>query len=278
MRHLEEQVGSSADPAERASALRDAVVAVLGGDAVRRVRHQLAMLAEAFKGVAVSRPMSTSPINGHAGGSSPAGRPITLPARGHAPRRPRVRRRAHTRRLLVVLVVLAVALTGGYLVLRGPGSGLLDARGGGSDQTGQRASGPSHVRQGQQAGHPAPRHAQPYPALAAHSAGRVRGVVLQDTGGCRPGAACIVNVTVDLAPAAASQVIGWRIGAVQQCVRRVSWSPETTVTAQPGWTRVFASSSVQVPRGRSLALFALTSTPTHAQSRLVPVAGTARHC
>ena len=52
----------------------------------------------------------------------------------------------------------------------------------------------------------------------------------------------------------------------------------TTVTAQAGWTTVYASSSVRVPKGRSLALIALTTTPARAQSPPVPVAGASLHC
>jgi hypothetical protein len=83
---------------------------------------------------------------------------------------------------------------------------------------------------------------------------------------------------VRLAATGASQAVGWRVGVVRRCGHQVLWSPKTTITAQPGWSRVFASSPVRIPTGRSLALVALTTTPDHAQSRPVPVAGTARHC
>ena len=86
-------------------------------------------------------------------------------------------------------------------------------------------------------------------------------------------------MSVRLAPAGVSQPVTWRVGVVRRCVRDVLWSPATTVTAQPGWTRVFAASSVHIPtKARSLELVALTSTPARAQSRPVPVPGATLQC
>ena len=68
------------------------------------------------------------------------------------------------------------------------------------------------------------------------------------------------------------------MGAARLCKRGITWSAPTTVTAQAGWTTVYASSSVRVPKGRSLALIALTTTPARAQSRPVPVTGSSLRC
>jgi hypothetical protein len=68
------------------------------------------------------------------------------------------------------------------------------------------------------------------------------------------------------------------VGTVRSCRSGITWSPPTSVTAQPGWTTVYASSSVPVPRGRSLALVALSSAPARAQSPPVPVAGSVQRC
>ena len=305
LHHVEAEVGATGDPAARALALRETLTEVVGVDAVTRVRRELAALVEAFNAIAVSRPVPSArenghPINGHptnghpinshpvnnhtsTSTSIPTGVPptspvptglLTGPGSRQAARRP-----ARRRHRLVIPIVLVLALVGAYLFLRGPGSGMLDSlRGGDSNPSGTHRPARSHPPAQHRTGHAATHHRKAFPALAAHSSGRIRGVVLQKNTSCRPGTACGVTVTVQLAPAGVSQVVGWRVGVARRCVRRMAWSPETTVTAQPGWTRVFASSSVLIPKGKSLALVALTSTPKHAQSRPAPVAGASLHC
>jgi hypothetical protein len=114
--------------------------------------------------------------------------------------------------------------------------------------------------------------------LAGRHAGPITGVALQKTGGCRPGALCPVKVTVHLRPDSTAQPVGWKVGTARLCKRAITWSAPTTVTAQAGWTTVYASSSVRVPKGRSLALIALTTTPARAQSPPAPVTGSSLHC
>jgi hypothetical protein len=179
-----------------------------------------------------------------------------------------------------ILAVLALVLVaGGYLLLRGPGSGLFDGTSGGADGSAAHRPARSHARPHHQQAHAVTHHHATFPALAPQTAGRVRGIVLQRIGGCTPGGTCGVQVSVRLAPAAVSQPVTWRVGVARRCVRNVLWSPATTVTAQPGWSRVFASSSVPIPtKARSLALVALTSAPTRAQSRPVPVPGATLQC
>ena len=62
------------------------------------------------------------------------------------------------------------------------------------------------------------------------------------------------------------------------CKPGITWSGPVTVTAQPGWTSVYASSSVRIPKGRQLALTALTTAPARAQSRPVPATGSSLQC
>jgi len=83
---------------------------------------------------------------------------------------------------------------------------------------------------------------------------------------------------VHLRPASTTRVVGWKVAAARLCKRGTAWSPTTTMTARPGWTTVYAHSSVRVPKGRSLALIALTTTPARAQSRPVAVTGTSLLC
>ena len=87
-----------------------------------------------------------------------------------------------------------------------------------------------------------------------------------------------MTVTVHLRPAATTQSVTWRVGAARLCRSGIAWSPPVAMTAQPGWTTVYASSSVRVPPGRSLALVALTTAPARAQSPPVPVTGSSLGC
>jgi hypothetical protein len=177
-----------------------------------------------------------------------------------------------------MLLVGALVIAGvGYVVLGGPGSGLVESLGGNNPATRPTPAQPNqNTGHHQGAGHQAHGH-HGVPKVAGHSAGRVRQVVVQKAGRCRPGSVCPVQVSVGLAPAASAQAISWRVGTARVCRHKIVWSPGTTVTARPGWTRVFAHSSVRVPQGRSLALVALTTAPARAQSRPVLIAGNL-HC
>jgi hypothetical protein len=282
LHHLEAQVGEIGHhPAERASVLRDALAEVLGPEGIPRIRGELAALVEAYGAVAVSRPATSAQVNG----ATPT-MTVTPPMRAlwTHPSRPNRRdlgrrRRRRSRRVLILLVVLAVAVAAaGYLFLRGPGSGAVDSVFGDNHAAGTPGHHPPASHQQHRTGHAAGRHHKTVPALADRSSGQIRSVVLHKNRACAPGVACPVTVTVHLAPSTTNQIVGWRVGAIRGCTRKVAWSPETTVTAKSGWTRVFANSSVQVPKGRFHTLVALTSSPSHAQSRPIPVAGDSLRC
>jgi hypothetical protein len=85
-------------------------------------------------------------------------------------------------------------------------------------------------------------------------------------------------VTVRFRPDSTTRVFTWRVGIARSCGADISWSAPLGVTAQPGWTSVYASSSVAVPEGRSPVLVALTSAPARAQSPPVPVVGSSLRC
>jgi hypothetical protein len=86
-----------------------------------------------------------------------------------------------------------------------------------------------------------------------------------------------VKVTVHLRTGSTGQPVRWKVGTARACNRGMVWSPPTTVTPQPGWRTVYASSSVRVPRG-SLALLALTTAPVRVQSPPVPVTASSARC
>lgn len=287
------------DPGARARKLEAALSDTLGPGAQERLAGQLAALVEAFAHVAPGAPVGDAPApaprRGKAAtaptaiprtpaapGSSKTGPQRAAPARptpSRPPRRSRVllHRRTRGRVALVALVLAAVLAGSGYVMLGGPGSAIVGSLGRDKQPAAPDTAAPAGPSK-QPTKEPAPDRRPAVSTIAPRHAGPITGVALQKTGSCRPGALCPVTVTVRFRPASTTRTVGWKVGAAEVCKRGVTWSPPVTVTAQPGWTTVYASSSVRVPKGRSLALTALTTTPARAQSRPVPVAGSSLSC
>ena len=193
--------------------------------------------------------------------------------RRRAPLSARTRRR---RVALVVAVVVAALAASAYVGLLRRGTGIVESLGLGSQPAApatQAPAPPAH-RAAQHAGGHRPRGVA---TIAARHAGPVAAVLVNKTGTCRAGSLCPVKVTVHLSTPSAGRPVSWKVGAARVCKRGIVWSPPTTVTPQPGWRTVYASSSVRVPR-RSSALLALTTAPARVQSPPVPVTGSSRRC
>lgn len=300
LHRLEEAAGDPLlDPGARARVLEAALTNTLGPDAQQRLAAQLAALVDAFAHVAPGAPgaeehlLAPAPGRGTtapariasasaAPGGSRSGPRRAAPTRttpNRAPRRSRVllHRRTRGRVALIALVVVAVLAVSGYVVLGGPGSDIVGSLGGDDSPAAPDTTAPETPAK-QPATKPEPDRAQAVATLAPRHAGAITGVTLQKNGSCRPGALCPVTVTVHFRPTSTSRTIGWKVGAAQVCKPGITWSPPVTVTAQPGWTTVYASSSARLPKGRSLALTALTTTPDRAQSRPVPATGSSLDC
>lgn len=291
LRRLEEAAAETgAEPGARAGRLRRALVETLGADASERLGLQLAHLVDAYVHVAASTTAQprvaagagvVQPGLGLPGPDSPGPRRPT-PAR-FSRRRPRSRgpalgrRRAPARRAVLAVLLLVVAVAGsGYVLTRraddasaGSGGGPATAgpsgkaSAGATPESAQRASSRPRAR---------------VETLAPRQAGVVTGVELRRAGACTPGALCAVTVTTRFRPAPSAQAVTWRVGTATSCNGSVTWSAPVSVTAQPGWTSVYASSSVPVPRGRSVALVATTTAPARAQSPPVPATESSLRC
>lgn len=291
LRRLEEAAAEpAAEPGVWAETLRRALVENAGADASERVGAQLADLVDAYAHMATSSSVpAVVPVapgeartGPHPTGPPPPGPRRRAPARV-APRGRRSRgrsarpRRAPARRavLAVLLLVVAVAASG-YLLNRRADDASADA-----DRPDATTGAPSGTA-GADTSKPEERaSSQSRPrieTLAPRRAGAVTGVELRQVSDCAPGALCAVTVTARLRPATSAQTVTWRVGTATSCDGSISWSPPVSVTAQPGWTRVYASSSVQVPRRPRVALVATTSAPARAQSPPVPVAGSSLSC
>jgi hypothetical protein len=283
LHRLEEVAGSSHEPGARALMLRAALDDAVGPDSSAPLTQELASLVAALAQIShTGTPEAPRRARPSSVSSAPApavrhevtrGRPAT----GVRPIPPAVRRdlagrrtRRPGARTTALLLLGLLVLVGGYLALNRPGSGT----GSGDQAAGPQASGPSTKQHQQPAAHPRPL----VPVFAPPKAGRVTGVALQRSGPCRPGGSCAVQVTAHLAPSTVSQTIAWRVGVVRACTRQVTWSSPATVTAQPGWTRVYAGSFVRIPSGHPVALVAVTGSPARAQSPPIRLTPTTSRC
>ena len=202
-----------------------------------------------------------------------AGVPIRVPD-------PRSRRH-HSRMVVAVFSACAVLLlTAGYFTLNGQASSLFHRILGTGDNPAS-ITGPGHNQHATRHRQPTRLHQQRVATPGQHhrfgppSSGPVHQVSLQATG-CTAGAACAVKVTVSTSPATTGEAVRWRVGVVDRCDRRTTWSAPASVTAQTGWTSVFATSTVTLPQAHRAALVARTSAPARASSQVVPLPG--GHC
>lgn len=284
LQRLEEIVGAVDKPAStRAQALESALVQTQGTCAATRVAAQLGALAEAFAQLEPDNPVHTGESRPDSRRPAKAGNPPEQPRpltqgrmthRAHVPARPHRRRGARPRHLALVVITIVTLLVGSaYVVERGPGAGIAEWLAGDSHAQASHSPSEPGAHAERPAQQPAPTRRQYVPKLPADHAGAITGVVLQRAGICQPGSLCPVKVTVHLRAASTPRQISWKVGAARLCRRGLAWSPPIDVTAQPGWTTVYAHSSVRVPRGRALALVATTTTPARARSGSVPVAG-----
>lgn len=281
LRRLEEVAAApQLAPGSRARELELALAEVLGPGAPERLSGQLAALSDAFTRIAPSV-RRTAPDDALAaagrGRHDPQRAAPARPLPSRPPRRGQTlsRPRARTRRMVLVALLLGAVLVGsGYVMLQGPDTGAADL----DDQPGAPSATAPPDSSKQPSNQPRQEPGRAVTTLADRSAGPITGVAVQRTGSCTPGAACPVTVTVRFSPASTTRPVVWKVGVARLCGSGITWSQPVTVTAQPGWTRVYASSSIAVPRGRSLALVALTTAPARAQSPPVPVTGSSLRC
>ena len=269
LRTLEEVATSGGpQPAERAEELERALDELLGPQARERLQRDVGALVEAYTHVTASRVGAhhrAVPTTFATSGSTRARRRRRRPLAA-----PRPRSRGLVRGALL-LVVVTLVVGSGFVVLRDPGGedagALVD----------DPAAGPTRTPRDDDP-RPATRSRPAAATLAARQSGQVDGVTVEPGPGCRPGAPCSVLTTVRLTPAPTTRSVVWRVGTARWCGGAVTWSAPVTVTAQPGWTRVYATSSVTAAAGRSVALVALTTAPSRVQSPPVATAGRLPAC
>ena len=190
-------------------------------------------------------------------------------------------RRHRWLRLGLALAVIAALLGGGYAVGREPAGKLLD-RFLGRDQStgvqhtpdGSTPSSPSSPGTGSTSGPKQPTPS-PVPDLGPARSGSVLGVTLRPLAACSPGSACLIRATARITSASESRQIDLAVSVVNRCTGKVRRAGAESVTAQPGWTSVYVTIPVELPRAGALAAVALTTAPDRAASPplLVPATG-----
>jgi hypothetical protein len=284
-----EQLGAgagSADPACAASELDDAVLGALPVDVgTGSVRAELAALVTMATRTA---DMNESPARAQppqAPDQPPAAaRPVFVPPR--LPRSPvpaaawlPPRRSTRTRWILAATAVLLLAAVG-LIVAPKPVRSLADRllhRHPAVATTSTTSS--TQPRAGAKR-KPAAQVATPHPvaALAPASAGFINGVVLRPLATCRPRSGCPLTVTIRLAPVVGVERMDWAFTVVNRCTGARTSVPGGSMTAQPGWTDVYDTRTVQLPAARLLAVVAVTTAPARAASPPLLIAAGSRTC
>ena len=189
------------------------------------------------------------------------------------------------RRLLrrtVAVLALAAVLAGGYAFGREPAGDLVDrllnrdrapTNSQPVPQPGKEEPTPGVTPGG--TANPSRTTPRPVPVLAPSSAGAVTAVTIRPLATCARGGTCVLRATARITPAGQPREVGVEVSVVNRCTGVVRTVPAGTVTAQPGWTSVFLTASVALPRAGSLAAVAVTTAPARAASPplLVPATG-----
>jgi hypothetical protein len=192
----------------------------------------------------------------------------------------RTRRRPWLQAGIGVLMVAALA-AGGYAFAKEPARELVDwvLNRGGTQSAGplprtDRTPTSPGTSTGDGEG-PAGQTPGPVPALGPPRAGAITGVSLRPLAACSPGSTCMLRVTARITPSTSSREVVLQVSVANRCTGAIRSVPAETVTAQPGWTSVFVTSSVRLPRAGSLAAVAVTTAPARAASPplLVPATG-----
>ena len=279
-----EQLGSAdglADPEAAATDLEHAVLGAAPDDAgAALLRAEIGALV-----AKVSRNAETDEAPPTRQRPRAAARPAFVP-----PRLPRSAvpsaawqppgRRPPRSRWIAAAVAVLVLLAAGLIVARKPVGSLTDRLLHRHTAAAKTSAKPATHPTPPARSAPAPHVAmpKPVPVLAPASAGFVSGVVVRPQTTCRARSGCPLVVTIRLAPAAEVEQMDWAFTVVNRCTGARTETRGGSMIAQPGWTFVYDTKTVQLPSARSLAVIAMTTAPVRAASRPFLVATGGRTC
>lgn len=244
-----------------------------------RVRRQLAVLVAGTKGRGVPSVERT---------------PVVLPTEPPVPRaitlapdswRPSSRRRWHRRSklrskrtwLLVLLIVLVGALLTwgiprGWSELRRGWQAMFTPEQEATQHMAPVSPPAAKPASAKPAMNDARDQPRPVKRLAPLKAGAVTQVKVATSEPCRRGAVCPVRVDVHLQPEAAARQVSWSLRVVDRCTGKTYPRSGASVVAEPWWRQVYGLSRTALPKGRALAIIAVTKAPARAASQplLIP--------
>lgn len=108
------------------------------------------------------------------------------------------------------------------------------------------------------------------PSLGASTAGVVAKVDARAVGACAPGRPCTLRVVVQVERQQRALPVRWSVVAVDRCTSRRSTLPGGSLTVPAGGTTAAALQTVTLPKGRALAVGAVTTAPARAASKPLP--------
>lgn len=103
---------------------------------------------------------------------------------------------------------------------------------------------------------PAPKQADPITGVTVERA----------EGACTPGKVCPVRVDVRFTPAGGQRTVAWSLQVVNRCTGKVVKRDGVSMTARAGWHQVYGISRPKLPKGKALAIVAVTGSPAKAAS------------
>jgi hypothetical protein len=115
----------------------------------------------------------------------------------------------------------------------------------------------------------------PLAAVAPRHAGVVKSVTLREIRHCTAGSACRVRVHVQLRPRAHHVKVRWTFRIVNRCARTHRNVAGGALRAPAHAHQAYGVSTVHLPKGQALAVYAVTKHPVRTASRplLVPAGG-----
>ena len=198
-------------------------------------------------------------------------------------------RRGRWLRRGVSLVLVAGLLGGGFVLARDPVSRLVDRVLGHDGQPGASQTGPgggdpttSPTTPGAESTSeptgPAPGTPLPVRDLGPAKAGSLTGITVRSLADCVRGSTCLVRATAGIIAAPESRDVAFTLDVINRCTGRISTAGAESVTARPGWTSVYVTIPVQLPKGSSLAVVALTTAPDRTASPPLLIPSTGGSC
>ena len=113
----------------------------------------------------------------------------------------------------------------------------------------------------------------PLPSAPPSSAGPVKSVTATLSGNCKLGSTCRIEVEVFFAKLEVPALVAWDFQLTDSCTQETTPATGSHVDAKKGWTHVIGDTEIELPAGHSLAIVAITSSPSQASAPPIVIQG-----